>query len=218
MKKVALIALVGMFAASCNSNKAAEATTGEAQEVQAVEATDVALDAGSVVAWRGFKTYTGSEHVGVVSVQDGVFSVADNKVVGGKIVIDMNSIANTDLEDEGKRGYLEGHLKSADFFDVENHPFATFEIVSVNEAAGENTNSIVVGNLTMRGTTNSVEFPANVVVENGSVSFDAPTFGIDRTKWGAKFHDRDDATIAASIKEDLIDHQIELTISVTATK
>jgi len=213
-----MMAAVAVLAASCNMEKAEEATTGDAQEVEAVvEATNVALDSGSVVAWRGFKSYVASEHVGTIGVQEGTFAVLDGKVVGGSITIDMNAIVNTDIEDEGKNGYLVGHLKSQDFFFVDSFATGVFEIVEVKEVAAEGTNSVVVGNLTLRGVTNSIEFPANIAVNEGSVSFDAPTFSIDRTKWGVKFHDSEDASIAETLKEDLIDHSIELTISVTAT-
>ena len=219
MKKLALMAALGLFVASCNSDKAAEATTGEAQEVTANGAAEtVALDSGSTVAWRGFKTYVQSEHLGTVNVQEGAFEVADGKLVGGTITIDMNSITCTDLEDEGKRGYLEGHLKSQDFFFVDSFPTAVFEIVEVLDPSEATKYSTVTGNLTLRGTTNSITFPADVLVGEEGVKFIAPTFSIDRTLWGAKFHDRDDATIAESLKDDLIDHSIELTIKVKATK
>lgn len=219
MKKLALMAALGLFVASCNSDKAAEATTGEAQEVTENGAGEtVALDSGSVIAWRGFKTYVQSEHFGTVNVQEGTFEVADSKLVGGTITIDMTSITNTDLEDEGKRGYLEGHLKSQDFFFVDSFPTAVFEIVEVLDPSEATKYSTVTGNLTIRGTTNSITFPADVVVGEEGVKFMAPTFSIDRTLWGAKFHDRDDATIAESLKDDLIDHSIELTIKVKATK
>lgn len=219
MKKLALMAALGLFVASCNSDKAAEATTGEAQEVTANGAAEtVALDSGSTVAWRGFKTYVQSEHLGTVNVQEGAFEVADGKLVGGTITIDMNSITCTDLEDEGKRGYLEGHLKSQDFFFVDSFPTAVFEIVEVLDPSEATKYSTVTGNLTLRGTTNSITFPAEISVGESGVKFMAPTFSIDRTLWGAKFHDRDDATIAESLKDDLIDHSIELTIKVKATK
>jgi polyisoprenoid-binding protein YceI len=219
MKKLAFMAVLGLFVASCNSDKAAEATTGEAQEVTANGAGEtVALDSGSTVAWRGFKTYVQSEHLGTVNVQEGTFEVADGKLVGGTITIDMNSITCTDLENEGKRGYLEGHLKSQDFFFVDSFPTAVFEIVEVLDPSEATKYSTVTGNLTLRGTTNSITFPADVVVVEEGVKFMAPTFSIDRTLWGAKFHDRDDATIAESLKDDLIDHSIELTIKVKATK
>ena len=219
MKKIAILAAVAIAAISCsNGSKADEAVTGDAQEVQAVvEATEYTVAEGSYLKWRGFKTYVASEHIGTIGVQSGTFAMAGDQLVGGKITIDMNSIANVDIEDEGKRGYLEGHLKSQDFFFVESFPTAVFEIVEVREEAADATPYVVVGNLTIRGITNSIEFPANVFVEEGSVRLEAPAFSIDRTKWDVKFHDSDDATIAETLKEDLIDHSIELTINVVAT-
>ena len=219
MKKIAILAAVAIAAVSCsNGSKADEAVTGDAQEVQAVvEATEYTVAEGSYLKWRGFKTYVASEHIGTIGVQSGTFAMAGDQLVGGKFTIDMNSIANVDIEDEGKRGYLEGHLKSQDFFFVESFPTAVFEVVEVREEAADATPYVVVGNLTIRGITNSIEFPANVFVEEGSVRLEAPAFSIDRTKWDVKFHDSDDATIAETLKEDLIDHSIELTINVVAT-
>ena len=220
MKKIAILAAAAIIAAiSCsNGSKADEAVTGDAQEVQAVvEATEYTVAEGSYLKWRGFKTYVASEHIGTIGVQSGTFAMAGDQLVGGKITIDMNSIADVDIEDEGKRGYLEGHLKSQDFFFVDSFPTAVFEIVEVREEATDATPYVVVGNLTIRGITNSIEFPANVFVEEGSVRLEAPAFSIDRTKWNVKYHDSDDATIAETLKEDLIDHSIELTINVVAT-
>ena len=75
----------------------------------------------------------------------------------------------------------------------------------------------MVGNLTIRGITHSIEFPANISVDDAAVSLSAPTLGIDRTKWDVKFHDKDDASIAESLKEKLIDHTIELNFDLNAT-
>lgn len=206
-----------VLAVSCTGEKAEEVTTGEAQEViEVAEATSYAVAEGSAITWRGFKSFVNSEHVGLINIQDGSFAVKDGQVAGGSVTIDMNAIVNTDIEDEGKSGYLVGHLKSEDFFFVDSFPTAQFEIVEVRAEASEATNSVVVGNLTMRGVTNSIEFPANIEVTEAGVNFTAPTFGIDRTKWGVKFHDREDASIAESLKEDLIDHTIELKFAVTA--
>lgn len=219
MKKIAILAATAIIATSCsNGTKADEAVTREAQEVEVItEATDYELVEGSYLKWRGFKSFVASEHVGTIGVQSGTFAVSEDKLVGGTFSIDMNSISNEDIEDEGKRGYLEGHLKSQDFFFVDSFPTAVFEIVEVREEATDEASSVVVGNLTIRGITNSIEFPANVTVEEGSVQFTAPTFSIDRTKWNVKFHDKEDATIAETLKEDLIDHSIELTVNVSAT-
>lgn len=65
--------------------------------------------------------------------------------------IDVNSI-NTQNE---KR---DGHLKSPDFFDVENHPKITFNTKSFKNVEGKSYK--ITGDLTMRGVTKEVTFDA----------------------------------------------------------
>lgn len=217
MKKIALFFAASILAVSCAGEKAEEVTTGDAQEVMEVaDAMTYTVEDSSTIAWRGFKSFVNSEHVGTIGISEGTFEVSEGTLVGGTVTIDMNAMINTDIEDEGKSGYLIGHLKSQDFFFVDSFPTAAFEIVKVTAAEGEGTNSMVVGNLTMRGVTNSIEFPANITVSDEGVSFMAPVFGFDRTKWGVNFHDREDASIAETLKEDLIDHMIELKFNITA--
>ena len=120
-----------------------------------------------------------SEHVGYIGVQGGSFDVKDGMVVGGTVTIDMNAIVNTDIEDEGKNGYLVGHLKSEDFFFVESYPTAQFEIVEVKAAEGEMTNHSCG-----RRTWCYKQHRIPKMISEKGVNFMAPTFGIDRTKWG----------------------------------
>lgn len=205
-----------VLAVSCAGEKAEEVTTGEAQEViEVAEAKTFNLIDSSTVVWRGFKTFVDWSHVGTIAV-DGNFLIANDKVAGGVIEIDFSEITVAEFADGTKEEYLLGHIRSEDFFFTDSFPTGSFEIVNVKELAGEGTNSLVVGNLTLRGITNSIEFPANINLDNDGVSFEAPVFSIDRTKWGVKYHDREDASIAASLKEDLIDHSIELKFNVRA--
>jgi polyisoprenoid-binding protein YceI len=55
----------------------------------------------------------------------------------------------------------DGHLRSADFFDAENHPNATFASTRV-EARGGN-DYTVTGDLTIRGTTRPVTFEVELL-------------------------------------------------------
>ena len=205
-----------VLAVSCTGEKAEEVTTREAQEViEVAEAKTFNLIDSSTVVWRGFKTFVDWSHEGTIAV-DGKFLIANDKVAGGFIEIDFSEITVAEFADGTKEEYLLGHIRSEDFFFTDSFPTGSFEIVNVKELAGEGTNSLVVGNLTLRGITNSIEFPANINLDNDGVSFEAPVFSIDRTKWGVKYHDREDASIAASLKEDLIDHSIELKFNVRA--
>ena len=69
------------------------------------------------------------------------------------VTIDAASI---DTDNERRNG----HLKSADFLDVENHPTITFESTRMEKT---DDGFQVTGDLTMRGVTREVSFPVSVV-------------------------------------------------------
>lgn len=50
----------------------------------------------------------------------------------------------------------DGHLRSADFFDVENHPTMTLKSTGIKEGRGGD--YVLIADLTIRGVTHSVEF------------------------------------------------------------
>ncbi|GAB1450427.1 YceI family protein [Draconibacterium sp.] len=137
----------------------------------------------SKVYWKG-KKVTG-EHTGYVAIDKGQIWVEKNNVVGAEVNMDMNSIVCTDLKDDGTNKKLVGHLKSDDFFSVEKHPTAKFEITSMTKAnkAGEYN---VKGNMTIKGASHEINFPAQVAMENGKVKAKG-TAVIDRTKWKIQY-------------------------------
>jgi polyisoprenoid-binding protein YceI len=99
-------------------------------------------------------------------------TVKDGQVTAGTVTIQMESV-------EADVAKLTGHLKSGDFFDVANHPTATFEITEVKKGTQANASHDVVGNLSIRGTTKSVSFPANVKIDGDAASIVAK-FTINR--------------------------------------
>ena len=93
----------------------------------------------SQVVWKGYKV-TGS-HEGTILLKSGYLSFQENILIGGEFEIDMTTINTTDLEGEYK-GKLEGHLKSDDFFGVENFPSATLVFTNV-APKGKNSYNVV---------------------------------------------------------------------------
>ncbi|TRM10942.1 YceI family protein [Lentibacillus cibarius] len=65
------------------------------------------------------------------------------------IKIDANSI-------DTRRSDRDDHLRSADFFDVENHPNLTFKATNIEKKSEDHYD--MTGDLTIRGTTNPVTF------------------------------------------------------------
>ncbi|MEM8795970.1 MAG: YceI family protein [Pseudomonadota bacterium] len=70
--------------------------------------------------------------------------------------IDTNSLNSNHAE-------RDNHLRSADFFDVSNHPEASFVSTSIKKT-GDDT-AIITGDLTIRGVTKSVDIDAKFVGE-----------------------------------------------------
>lgn len=162
-------------------------------------------NAESSITWKGSKP-TGS-HSGTVSVSAGEFIVAGDKISSGSFSIDMTSI--TEVENSQR---LIGHLKSPDFFNVEEFATASFEVTGTNSSNGKINLS---GNLTIKGIQKDISFPITVVKENNTLTLSSETFTIDRTRWDIKYKSK---TIFGDLGDKFINDEIELKVSVKATK
>lgn len=161
--------------------------------------TKYAFTPESVVNFVGSKV-TGS-HSGGFKTVTGHFTVKDGALVGTdhNVVIDMSSI----WSDAEK---LTGHLKSADFFDVEKFPQSTFVATSLSKKS--DTAYEVSGNFTLHGVTKNITFPATVT-QNGDVVKIDSKFDINRQDFGVVYPGK---------AEDLIRNEvvIELKLEVKA--
>ena len=135
----------------------------------------------STVKWTGEKV-TGN-HTGMISIKSGDLTIENGKIKGGNIVIDMNSITCTDLEDAEYNGKLVGHLKSDDFFGVSNHPTASFKIDKV-ETVGKQTK--LSGKLTIKGVTKDYSFNINESM-SGTKYIANGTLTVNRTDFDIKY-------------------------------
>lgn len=176
-----------------------------AEETAAVETVTKSVDpAGSTVNWVG-KMIGIKAHNGTIALKEGSVTMEGEKVVGGNFVIDMTTITPLDENyapdgsAQGTRAMLVGHLSSPDFFAIEAHPTASFEVTGTNEDGS------VAGNLTVRGKTNP-ETVTNVVVGDGTVS---GTLVFDRKKYDVAW----DSPMKDAVLSDDIELQVELKIA-----
>ena len=212
----AMAAIMTMVA--CGGNKADTVEAKEAGEeaTSTVEADNYAISSGTVY-WTGSKAFVETTHNGTINVTGGQLSIADGNVVAGSFDIDMTSIVDNDLASKpDMKAKLEGHLKSDDFFGVEQFPKATFTVVRAEPIDGnpEATHNLT-GNLTMRGITKEITFPVSVSTVNGKLNAVAPNFAINRVDWDVKFNN---STIVGLGKDDLINDDIQLTIQLEGVK
>ncbi|MBY5952396.1 YceI family protein [Algoriphagus sp. NF] len=211
--------------------------TSEAKEVAEATGQTLNLDMdATTISWRGYKP--AGQHFGKIPATEGSLVVTGDEITGGKFTFDITGLKIEDLE-EGSENYgkLWGHLQSPDFFDAANHPTATFEITGIepfaagdviadmeqfetdntpmaaSELSPETPTHWISGNLTMRGTSKNIKFPAAVAMENGVVTAKAG-FNIDRTEWGLSYGDEANAVDKA--KDQFIYNTVSLMLDVKA--
>ena len=131
----------------------------------------------SSLNWEGHRFF-GGMHTGTIKLIKGEARLSDGKLAGGEFTIDMNSIKVTDLEGETAER-LATHLKTADFFDAENHPVAVFRLRHIDYAS-ENL-AAIVGDIVIRGTAQQISFPAAINVKDGLFHASAKGIRVDRT-------------------------------------
>ncbi len=208
--KVIAVLGVALLVISCGKDKP---VTSESNEV--LTQTDGALykvdTLNSRVEWKGYKVLKSDQttHFGTIRFESGDITVKEGKLQSGKFVADISTLENVDLKDNQEmRTKLENHLKSGDFFEVEKFPTASFEITKVTEAKGGDYNTLLDGNLTIKGITKPVQFKANVTVADGNVNIATEPTDINREDYGLKF--------TLSLENGLLNKEINLQVLIKA--
>jgi polyisoprenoid-binding protein YceI len=164
----------------------------------------------SKIEWIGRKV-TG-QHSGELKIASGSLNASGKSLTGGSFVMDMKTISNTDLDASNGQKLL-GHLKSEDFFSTDKNPTSKFEILSITNVNADKVT--VKGNLTIKGITNEISFPATVKQQGSFIVAVANSVKIDRTKFDIKYGSK---SFIAGIGDKAIDDEFELNINLVAKK
>lgn len=171
----------------------------------------------SRVFWAGKKPlvegYVNSGSLGLVkgdiSLQEGV--------VSGAFVIDMQTLSVSETPKKpGQENVLESHLKSDRWFDVAAHPEASFVITEATPQTDVETTFLydVTGDLTLKGQTHEVSFPAVVYVDAAGMLHADASFEFDRTLWGIT---AGSGSFFDNLADNVIDDNVALSFALVAT-
>ncbi len=201
---------------SCAGPEGKKANIGEADTIIAnTEGADkYAIDpVQGGVEWKGFKP-TG-QHNGTLAIKSGTLFMKENIPVGGDFVIDMQSLKVLDIQDPEYNGKLTGHLRSADFFDVDNHQEAKFVITQIVQSEANKPTYTFTGNLTLKGITKSIGFVTDIITEGDTFTGSTPEFTIDRAAYDIKFKSK---KFFNDLQDDFINDEIALVIKISGKK
>jgi len=208
--------IIGMafFMTSCNQ-KSAE--TSEAEEASIASGQSIAYAVNvnqSMLNWLG-KKVTG-QHNGTVNFSEGNLQVEEGKIVSGKFVFDMKSIKVLDLTDAKMNKTLTDHLISPDFFAVDSFPTSSFEITKAEmlDTPVDGNNYNISGNMTIRGISKNISFPANITVDESKVVAKGKVI-LDRTQWNVRYGS---GKFVKGLGYKMIYDEFEVSLELTAEK
>ena len=157
-QKVALVLSIVIFYTGCDNSKSKSNVSIEKTESVILPKGEYQIDkTKSVVRWIGRTPV--KFHDGTIDIQEGNFSVDDNGILNGNIIIDMESINCTDLSGGGKKS-LEEHLMNDDFFSV--NKFKTSKINISSEMKPNNGLIDFKGNLEIKNISNPISFKSSI--------------------------------------------------------
>ena len=131
--KMGLFLIVSVFILGCSTE--ADMPDGVMAEDGGMDQKDISLPDDAVYALDterssleyGAYKITGSGHTGTVDISEGRLVVENGMFTSGNFVMDMTTITDSD----GSSGFV-NHVKSEDFFDVENYPTSELSIQQIS--------------------------------------------------------------------------------------
>jgi len=215
---VCLTLLLSAFIFSCKKEKVETNDIEQPNEITNAIGTKFNVDTKeSIINCTGFKL-TG-KHNGTIHLKEGFISLKDSIINGGRFFIDMNTITVTDLKAGDGKEDLENHLKGTGenekkdhFFNVKKYPTSDFKITKVEKDGDK---YIVFGNLSIKGITKAVNFPATIKVSDDEISINSEPLRLNRTYWNVNYASK---SIFADIGDKFISDEIEVQVYVKAKK
>lgn len=178
-------------------------------------------DSGTIT-WSGGKQFVDGSHSGTIDLKEGSLDLPAKK---GQFVIDMTTIKTTDAMDDGMKKKLVGHLESDDFFKVSEFKDAKIVIKDLAKDAKTADQYLVTGDLTVRGKTQEIKFPATITEKAGKTTIDA-NLTFNRTKFGVTYNSPESFSItdvskyvedkSKKVKDKVIKEDIAVAIKLTS--
>ncbi len=210
IRTFALAALCAAPLAACSKDPAADkpraqvtapASAAPAPATAPPTATAEALRIAPETSKIGFVgSKVTASHEGVFTKFDGAIDLVDGRPEVSRVRVDIETASVT--IDPPK---LLDHLKSPDFFGVEQFPKASFASTGITMGGPEGATHTVTGDFELHGVKKQISFPASITVDAATVSARAE-FAINRKDFGIVYPGmaddliRDDVVIKLDIR------------------
>jgi len=165
----------------------------------------------SEIKWTGYGI--GKSHWGHVNVKEAELNFdKKGEPTAGKVVVDLTTIESKDIEDKGTAGKLDGHLKSADFFEVDKFPTATYTATSIKK--NKDGSYVVDGKLKIKDVETRKSLTLKPVVD-GDTTYLAGKMSFDRAQHNVKYNSGKFFSLAKlgdKVVKDEVDLELKLAV------
>jgi polyisoprenoid-binding protein YceI len=165
----------------------------------------------STVDWVG-KELSTKTHTGTLEILEGDIRIEPSGKIEGYVKIDMQTIVVTDLKG-GSKQKLEGHLKSKDFFGVQDHPTAVITFTGNTKDVIGNTLK-VVGDLEIKNISHPITFDTEIQADSNNITV-AASMSFDRSKYDVRYRS---GTFFKDLGDKLILNDIDVNTKIVASK
>ena len=235
MKKILFTILISSFAFGQLLNNSEKEVIPVKKDSDIIRQVDESLISPMIIldpvksrfVWNGGLKFGPKTHNGKLRLLNGNIFL-DQQNISGDVVINMLSLNNSELVGTSSERIV-GHLRSADFFDVEQYPTAKLSIKKskVIEKLNDGRYKMLIdGDMTVKSKTNSISFEAiidldsDVKTANGVLIFNRNDFDVQyrsemhlddpKSFWNKLQTTRDTA------KDKVINEEIEIRFNVVS--
>lgn len=235
MKKILFAILISSFAFGQLLNNSEKEVIPVKKNTDIIRQVDESLISPMIIldptksrfVWNGGLKFGPKTHNGKLRLLNGNIFL-DQQSISGDVVINMLSLNNSELVGTSSER-LVGHLRSADFFDVEQYPTAKLSIKKskvIEKLSDGRYKMLVDGDMTVKSKTNSISFEAiidldsDVKTANGVLIFNRNDFDVQyrsemhlddpKSFWNKLQTTRDTA------KDKVINEEIEIKFNVVS--
>jgi len=209
MKKILLILF--LFLAGCGTKKDTGISSNSSNKISPEQGVYSVVINETELLWIG-KELSTKIHTGTLNLSNGLIQVDNDKTITGNVTINMRTINITDLQGRAKE-MLEGHLRSADFFEVENFPEATLSFKSKSFNKLKNQINFE-GELTIKDISNPILFNATLLESSPYLKAKA-ILSFDRSKYDVRFRS---GSFFENLGDKLILDDIDVNITLVTKK
>lgn len=184
--------------------------TFPAQAKPAASATGTSMKANGAIDWTGYGV--GKKHNGSIKLKSGTLEMNGKEITGGEFVLDMKTLMTADS------AKLQGHLRSADFFDVDKYSEARYKITKITKLpkiSADGSTHQLEGELTIKGISHSIKFTAKIL-NKGTILLASGSAQIpDRTAFDIKYNSKKFFDVK-KLGDKLIDDKIDVRFNLSA--